>query len=66
MLYSRKMESGMVQIHILTGMNIKTQPVDSTDGGHLYTFSSEAAAYMALDYTDAENPVLKSFSEVCT
>ena len=43
-------------------MCIKTFPVDHST--HIFTFTSEAAAYLALDYTDAENPVLKSLPEV--
>ena len=43
-------------------MCIKTFPVDHST--HICTFTSEAAAYLALDYTDAENPVLKSLPEV--
>ena len=45
-------------------MWIKTFPVDHST--HIFTFTSEAAAYLALDYTDAENPVLKSLPEVST
>ena len=45
-------------------MCIKTFPVEHST--HIFTFTSEAAAYLALDYTDAENPVLKSLPEVST